>query len=291
MSEQEHNITENNVGVKVIYADLDELVFRNRNKEYGAYLLRKLEPKILRRATLIGVLAFLIAFSAPKIKNLIEANMPKEEVKKKKITYAELGEPPPINKEEEPPPPPPPQKLPEPPKKASVKFVPPKVVEDEKVEEPEETIANVDTLQKVDPGLENVEGDPDAVEDIDFGDVEGTGDAPVEVKEPEKKEEEPNPYEFVLVEKEPAPVNMDDIKQRIGYPPQAKEAGIEGIVTVRVLVDENGNYVKHIVLNSPHPILTKAVEKELPKLKFTPGIQAGKPIKVWVNIPFRFKLM
>lgn len=276
---------------KVILADLDELVFRNRNKEYGAYYLRKIEPKVLMRATLIGALAFLIGFSVPKIKQIISGYMPKKEVKKRKITYAELGEPPPINEKEEPPPPPPPDKLPEPPKKATVKFVPPKVVKDEEVEEPEETIADVDTLQKIDPGLENVEGDTNAVEAIDFGEGDGMGEAPVEVKEPEPKEEEPDPFKFVMVEQEPQPVNMDDIKKRIGYPPTAKEAGIEGVVVMRILVDANGNYVKHIVMQSPHPLLTKAVEKEVKNLKFTPGIQAGRPIKVWVTIPFRFKLM
>lgn len=282
---------EHQVEVKEVVVDLDEIVFRNRNKEYGSYYLRKIEPKVLRNALIIGSLAFIIAFLIPAIKAWIESQIPKEPIKKRKITYAELGEPPPINEKEEPPPPPPPDKLPEPPKKATVKFVPPKVVKDEEVEEPEETIADIDTLQKIDPGLENVEGDTNAVETIDFGEGEGMGEAPVEVKEPEPKEEDPDPFKFVMVDQEPQPVNMDDIKKRIGYPPTAKEAGIEGVVVVRILVDKNGNYVKHIVMQSPHPLLTKAVEKEIRNLKFTPGIQAGRPIKVWVTIPFRFKLM
>ena len=60
---------------------------------------------------------------------------------------------------------------------------------------------------------------------------------------------------------------------------------------VRVLVDKTGKYKKHVVLKDPHPILTKAVEKKLNMLQFTPGIQGGQPIKVWVTIPFDFKLL
>ena len=71
----------------------------------------------------------------------------------------------------------------------------------------------------------------------------------------------------------------------------AKEAEIEGKVIVRVQVDKEGKYVKHLVIKDPHPILTKAVTDKINMLSFTPGIQAGKPIKVWVTIPFDFKLL
>lgn len=273
---------------KVILADLDDLVFRYRNKDYGAYLLRKLYIKHTLQAAIIGFLAILLIIFVPYYKTLFGLSEEVTFKPKKKITYAELGEAPPIN-EKEPPPPPPEIEPPKPPARAKVKYVPPKVVEDTKVENVEQTIVDVDTLQKIDPGLENVEGDPNAIEEIDFEGAEGTGNEAVEVVEP--KQEDPDPFQFIAVEKEPQPVNLDDIKKRIGYPPAAREAGIEGTVVVRVLVDEKGNYVKHIVLQSPHPLLEKAVVKELPNLKFTPGIQAGKPIRVWVNIPFRFTLL
>ncbi|MEL6592497.1 MAG: energy transducer TonB, partial [Bacteroidota bacterium] len=77
----------------------------------------------------------------------------------------------------------------------------------------------------------------------------------------------------------------------IGYPQIARDAGIEGNVVVRVLVDKRGNYDKHKIITQVHPILTKAVEEHISKLQFTPAIQGGKPIKFWVNIPFNFKLL
>ncbi|MCB0842763.1 MAG: energy transducer TonB, partial [Bacteroidetes bacterium] len=86
-------------------------------------------------------------------------------------------------------------------------------------------------------------------------------------------------------------VNINDIKKLIGYPQIARDASIQGMVVVRVLVDKNGNYAKHKVTNEVHPILSRAVEEHVNKLKFTPAIQGGKPIKFWVNIPFNFMLI
>lgn len=100
----------------------------------------------------------------------------------------------------------------------------------------------------------------------------------------------PDPTDFVAVEKEPQPLNYEEVRKRIGYPLLAKEAGIRGKVIVRVLVSKDGKYEKHIVLRSPHKMLTEAVERELPNLEFSPGIQAGKPVKVWVTTVFDFQL-
>ncbi len=100
-----------------------------------------------------------------------------------------------------------------------------------------------------------------------------------------------SPNEFVLLEKEPAPLNLNELKRLIGYPRAAMEAEIEGKVILRVLVDERGQYVKHLVIKDAHPYLTNAVTSKISAIRFTPGIQKGKPIKVWVTIPFDFKLL
>jgi len=84
---------------------------------------------------------------------------------------------------------------------------------------------------------------------------------------------------------------MDEVKNIIGYPDIARDAHIQGQVVVRVLVDEKGNYRKHKMIKRVHPILAEAVENHIHKLKFSPAIQGNRPIKFWVNIPFRFMLM
>lgn len=90
--------------------------------------------------------------------------------------------------------------------------------------------------------------------------------------------------------KKPEPINMRAVQQTIGYPLLAREADIQGTVILKILVDENGDYLKHIVLTSPHPILLKAVEAHVASLKFLPAYQGDKTIKFWLVVPFKFKL-
>jgi periplasmic protein TonB len=269
---------------ETVYADLDEIVFEGREKEYGAYAMRKQYNRYLERAALIAFLLFLFLTTFPKIYQWIKPDSSEavEQITVTPVSLADLAEPPPLDEEELPPPP---VETP-PPVRAQIEFKVPTPKPDDQVTE-EETIKEMDELEdsKADIGSEDVEG---TVGGYDFGDIDGAGVEEVVVKEPEK---EIGPSDFVLLEKEPSPVNLDDLKGLIGYPPMAKEAEIEGKVIVRVQVDKTGHYVKHIVIKDPHPILTKAVTDKISKLTFTPGIQAGKPIKVWVTIPFDFKLL
>lgn len=271
----------------LINADLDEIVFRPRNKSYGAYQLRKRYSRTTLTAFLIGTGVLILMIVIPSLADFIKGLQPEKEVQVEEVV-AELTEPPPINEEEELPeeieytPPPPP-------KRAEVKFVPPEVVEHEEAP-PEETIMEVEELDtiKADIGDETVEGDMDApisIEEV----PEGTGTVPVEIAKPEP-EPEPDPFEFVAVEQQPDPVNLSDIRSRIKYPPILRDAGIEGTVFIKILVDKQGKPVKHLVVKSPHELLEEACVKEIYNLNFTPGIQAGKPIKVWVAIPFKFTL-
>jgi protein TonB len=200
-------------------------------------------------------------------------------------TEVVLTEPPPIDEKKEQPeevvvPPPPP------PKRDEVKFVPPKIVADKEAP-PEQTIATIEKLDSAQVSTKDVKGDPDAPEQVDFVPVAPPVKEEIKAPEPEK---EPDVNEFIYVEKQPAPVNLDEIKKNIKYPTIAKEGNIQGKVIIKILVDKEGNPVKHHVVRSPHQLLTDACVKEIYKLKFTPGIQAQKPIKVWVQIPFDFKI-
>lgn len=268
---------------ETVYADLDEIVFEGREKNYGAYDMRKKYNRFLERAALIACLLFIFLTTFPKVVKWIipPSDETDEELTVLPIELTDLPPPPPLDDE----PPPPPPEVPPPPQRAQVEFRVPTPTPDDQVEE--ETIKEMEELEetKADIGTADVEGTTGG---YDFGDIDAKGVEEVVVKEPEK---EIGPNDFVLLEKEPAPVNLDDLKKLIGYPPMAKEAEIEGKVIVRVQVDKNGHYVKHIVIKDPHPILTKAVTDKINTLAFTPGIQAGKPIKVWVTIPFDFKLL
>ena len=138
---------------KILSADILDILFDGRNKEYGAYELRKTYNKRIKYSMggmiLICVLMLvgsLIANSTKKQKaDIVVADMSLENVKEEK-------------KPEPPPPPPPPKQ--EPPKVEITKFTPPKIVKDEEVK-PDEEIKEVEKLEDTKIGTINQEGAKD----------------------------------------------------------------------------------------------------------------------------------
>lgn len=138
---------------KILSADILDIIFEGRYKEYGAYDLRKTYNKRIIRAMIGMILVCLffllgsfIANSAGKKKaQIVVADMSLENVKDEK-------------KAEPPPPPPPPKQ--EPPKVEITKFTPPKIVKDEEVK-PDEEIKEVEKLEDTKIGTINQEGAKD----------------------------------------------------------------------------------------------------------------------------------
>lgn len=92
-------------------------------------------------------------------------------------------------------------------------------------------------------------------------------------------------------QRNPKPINLNEIKKLVGYPKIARDAGIQGQVILRVLVDKSGNYKKHEVLAEGHKILREAVEKHIDKLNFNPARKDNQSVEFFVNIPFNFVLL
>ncbi|MEZ4699570.1 MAG: TonB family protein [Rhodothermales bacterium] len=80
------------------------------------------------------------------------------------------------------------------------------------------------------------------------------------------------------------------LQSRIRYPAFAREAGIEGRVTVRMIVDEAGNMQKPEIMNGLGYGLDQEVLRVLRGARFEPGRVGGKPVKVWHTLFFDFKL-
>ncbi|TAE56001.1 MAG: energy transducer TonB [Bacteroidetes bacterium] len=267
---------------QIIKADMDEMVFEDRERNYGAYYLRKKYPNHLTIGTIIVSIISILVLFGPIIAQRLHLFEKEEKAKTMAVTInmEDLPPPPPVDEEQPPPPPPPDQP---PPEVAQVAFQIPEPTPEEELEDPEQTITEMEKLEEAPSiGLEDKEG---ADEGFFTGEV-GDGDIPEVIVD-----NEPEIDAFVFAEEEPKPVNLDDIKKLVGYPQIARDAGIQGTVVVRVLVDKKGNYGKHRIISQAHPVLAKAVEEHLAKLKFTPAIQGGKPIQFWVNIPFNFKLL
>jgi periplasmic protein TonB len=97
----------------------------------------------------------------------------------------------------------------------------------------------------------------------------------------------PGPKDYVWAEQLPEPV----AQVTPPYPEIAKEAGVEGLVIVLVLVGKNGR-VLDVRLDEKRqaPLLNDAALAAAWKWVFTPALANGRAVAVWTAIPFHFRL-
>lgn len=263
-------------------ASLNDLIFEGRNKQYGAYYLRKIYDDYVLRAVGMALALFALFTLGPL---LWEKFAPEEEIVEEKVVLVDpkMVEPPPIDPKT--PPPPPLPASPPPPQVSTVRFVPPEVAPDEEVIE--EDPPKQEELKKVVAGSETVQGDPDADPNTLSLDQVGTGSGEV-IAAPE-----PDP-EFTFVEQEPQPPGGDlqsYFAKNIKYPQKAINQDIEGKVFVTFVVTSSGEVddvklLKGIGYGCDEEAIR--VVKAMPK--WTPGKNGGREVKVRMNIPIVFKL-
>jgi protein TonB len=260
-------MAENNIeyGKQDRYESLDEIVFKFRNKEYGAYYLRI-------RYRRFALIAFLVAFcivGTVVAFPLAEAYYNRHKLNKKleKNVLMEMEK---VNEDIPPPPPPPP---PPPEAEQQARFKAPVVVDTVKEEV---VIATVDDAKDV-----------------------VTEAPPEEIKVEEKKDEVVQEEEpaFVIVE-ENASFQGGDVntfriwvQQSMVYPTAAAEAGISGRVIIQFAVNSKGIVCDAKVLRGVHPELDKeAVRCIISSPGWVPGKQGGKAVKQQFVIPIIFQL-
>lgn len=117
----------------------------------------------------------------------------------------------------------------------------------------------------------------------EFGDLLGTGGERFVIP-PEPND--PSPDEFKPIEIDPKPI----LTPRPEYPSLPLRAGLEGTVFLKVLVTKEGKIKKAILIKTDNEIFTQAAIDAAMKWVFTPAIMNGRPVPVWVAIPFRFRL-
>lgn len=114
----------------------------------------------------------------------------------------------------------------------------------------------------------------------------------VEEKKPEPKKDEI----FTAVEQMPQFPGGDAelykwISSHIKYPTMAAENNIQGRVTVRFVVKEDGSIGRVEVLRGRDPDLDKEAQRVVKTLpKFIPGKMNGRAVQVWYTLPINFKL-
>jgi len=111
----------------------------------------------------------------------------------------------------------------------------------------------------------------------------------IKIKNITDKPDNDRTYKDFEVEKAPECTNLSQVKALMKFPEIAVETGIEGKVTVKVLVGTEGQVIKIGSINGPD-IFYDEVKENVTKLQFTAGLQNNKPVKVWVTVPFNFRL-
>jgi protein TonB len=139
---------------KILSADILDIIFEGRYKDYGAYELRKSYNKRISYAIIGTVAICLILFVTS-----IVANSSKKKVNQILVQDVSLENMKTEEKKPDVPPPPPPPKM-DPPKVEITRFTPPKIVKDNEVK-PEDEIKEVKELVDTKIGSINQEGTKD----------------------------------------------------------------------------------------------------------------------------------
>ncbi|MEZ4826437.1 MAG: energy transducer TonB [Bacteroidia bacterium] len=99
---------------------------------------------------------------------------------------------------------------------------------------------------------------------------------------------EPGMHEFIYVDQEPLPLNLDEIQRQIPYPAKAFWNKVGGKLYLRILINEQGEYERHKITRSVDASLLVAAEPYIRQLRFSPAIKDNQPVKYWVNVPIVF---
>ena len=122
----------------------------------------------------------------------------------------------------------------------------------------------------------------------DINPDENVPDVPLPPKPPVIKDEI---VDFYLLESPPEPVGgLSAISWKIHYTELARRAGIEGTVTIEAVLDKEGNVIEAFVKKGIGGGLDEIALLAVKDTKFIPGKQRGKPVKVRLSIPVKFRL-
>ena len=266
-----------------------DLMFENRNKEYGAYVLRRqttarnIKSIIIVLILFALVMAYMIAMNA--YNEYQKAHMAQTQVteltalaetkKEAKVERKEVVRQEKVEQVVE--------KV-----KSSIKFTAPVIKKDDEVR-PEDEMKSQDEIMnsKVAVGFANVVGNDES------GEVLKAKEALV--TEPVKPREEENKV-FDVVEQMPSfpggmAALMAYLQKSIKYPPVAEENGIQGRVVCTFVVERDGSVTDVRVAKSVDPSLDKEAVRVVSAMpRWIPGKQNGQSVRVKYTLPVTFRL-
>ncbi len=251
--------------------DFDDIVFEHRNKEYGAYIMRRKYPRTLLASMAFGIAVVAVAVIVPYLNaKAMEGGLEKEErvveIKMENLDQpAERVAPPPAA-------PPPVEEAVQ-----QTRYIPPVIVDSVKPEEAGRLLTADDARIEI--------------RDADVFEVLAVAEVLDEVRE-----EEPETEPFIVVEEMPMFPGGESALNRFlhentQYPEIAKENNVQGRVFVKFCVTPKGGVDKVSIFKGVDTELDNEAMRVVSLLPaFRPGKQGGKPVPVWFTVRINFQL-
>jgi periplasmic protein TonB len=266
---------------KILKSDFLDLLFEDRNKEYGAYQLRKTYNKRIGRALMITASIAVLAIGGSLLANELKPKGPKK-VQMTEVTLQDIQQ---EEKKEEPPPPPPPKQ--EPPKVEMTKFTPPKIVKDEEVKK-DEIPPEQEELKDTKIDVVSQEGEKD------LGIVPEVIDQGKQVIEEKKEEDENKIFDKVEIDAQFPGGNAkwhQYLERNCNAQVAADNGAPEGTYTtiVQFVVDKEGNISDVKALTSHGYGMEQEAMRVIQKgPRWVPAIQNGRQVKAYRKQPITF---
>jgi protein TonB len=243
--------------------EFDEIIFENRNKEYGAYDLRKRYKSVIS-FSILGALAFCAVFV------ILSFSLPKEGTASSGPGVIVI---------------------------AQMDNFKPEVIKQPEIKPPSEPVK---TPQNIVPEIVTdtfgltafIPTTDELVQTTTDGNV---NDTIVYVE----KTEEIVPVEskiFIVVEEMPefpggTQALLEYIQKNSVYPAEALNNNVQGRVILKFVVNTDGSVDRIEVLKGIDPLLDNEAVRVISTLpKFKPGRQSGVPVQVWYSVPVLFQI-
>ena len=269
-----------------------EMVFAGKNKEYGAYQLRKGTSGRNIKALLILVIAAALVGGFLAWKVIEQKQAEEQQAYMEAMELAKLQQQ--AKKEEK-------KKEPVKPKietkkeipvaRETQKFTAPVIKKDELVKE-ENQVKQMDKLdEKVAVGTENKEGTKDRLAEAVRSDIAVAAPPPPPAPKPEVSNKV-----FDVVEEMPhfpggAAALQAFLSSNTKYPVVAQENGVQGRVIVSFVVERDGSITDVRVVRSVDPSLDREASRVVRSMpRWSPGKQNGSAVRVKYTVPVVFRL-
>ena len=269
-----------------------EMVFAGKNKEYGAYQLRKGTSGRNIKALLILVIAAALVGGFLAWKVIEQKQAEEQQAYMEAMELAKLQQQ--AKKEEK-------KKEPVKPKiepkkeipvaRETQKFTAPVIKKDEFVKE-ENQVKQMDKLdEKVAVGTENKEGTKSRLAEAVRSDIAVAAPPPPPAPKPEVSNKV-----FDVVEEMPhfpgGPAALQAfLSSNTKYPVVAEENGVQGRVIVSFVVERDGSITDVRVVRSVDPSLDREASRVVRSMpRWSPGKQNGSTVRVKYTVPVVFRL-